>query len=109
MASFGKRLIKLRKSRQLTQIELAELVDVQPRLVVRWELDEGKPQFDYVVKLADALEVSLDYLIRGTDSYKPPAFDVKNKKLKTLCKKVDQLSKNDQDMVCQFLEKVIRE
>ncbi|MGU0171079.1 helix-turn-helix domain-containing protein [Escherichia coli] len=39
MTDFGKRLASLRKARQLTQIELANLLDIQPRMVGRWERD----------------------------------------------------------------------
>ena len=60
MTDFGKNLCKLRKARKLTQLQLGELIGVQPRLIGRWEQGQGKPHFDYLVKLADALEVSED-------------------------------------------------
>ncbi|WP_407218550.1 helix-turn-helix domain-containing protein [Escherichia coli] len=61
MTDFGKRLASLRKARQLTQIELANLLDIQPRMVGRWEQGQVKPQFDYIIKLAQLLEVSIDH------------------------------------------------
>jgi len=65
MIDFGKNLTILRKNRQLTQLELADLLDVQPRMVGRWEQAVAKPQFDYIIKLAEVLEVSLDHLLLG--------------------------------------------
>jgi len=108
MADFGKNLSKLRKSRQLTQLALGELIGVQPRLVGRWEQGQGKPHFDYLIKLADALEVSFDHLLCGDELDIAPSFDVRNKKLKELCKKADTLKKEDQELICQFLDMAIR-
>jgi transcriptional regulator with XRE-family HTH domain len=109
MADFGKNLVELRKARQLTQLELAELLDIQPRLIGRWEQGKGKPQFDYILKLADVLEVSLDRLLRGGEALQLNHFDIKNKKLKELCKKVDQLKPEDQEVICHFLNMAIRQ
>lgn len=109
MTDFGKNLAELRKARHLTQLELANLLDVQPRLLGRWERGQGKPQFDYIIKLADALEVSLDRLIRGSDPTEQDSFDIKNKKLKELCKLVDQLKAEDQEVICHFLDMSVRQ
>jgi len=108
MVDFGKNLAKLRKERQLTQTELANILDVQPRMVGRWEQSKGKPHFDYMVKLADTLEVTLDQLVLGSEHPKQH-FDIKNRKLKELCKKVDQLSTEDQDVICHFLDMAVRQ
>lgn len=87
---------------------LADLLDVQQRLIGRWETGEGKPQFDYIVKLADVLEVNIDDLIRGLGSNDSPAFAIKNKRLQELSKKIDELSQEDQAAVCYLMECVIR-
>ncbi len=110
MSDFGKKLAELRKTRQLTQSELADLLNIQPRLIGRWEQGQGKPQFDYILKLADVLEVSLDQLLRGSDRAPQAAkFDIQNKKLKELCKQVDKLKPGDQDIICHFLDMAVRQ
>lgn len=109
MVDFGKNLATLRKERQLTQTELADILDIQPRLVGRWEQGKGKPNFDYIVKLADVLEVTIDQLLRGTESTPTTTFEIKNRKLKELCKKVDQLGTEDQDVICHFLDMAVRQ
>lgn len=109
MVDFGQQLTKIRKERQLTQLELAELLDVQPRLIGRWEQGKGKPQFDYVIKLADVLEVSLDRLLLGADQHPAASFEIQNRKLKELCKQVDQLRPEDQDVICHFLDLAVRQ
>ncbi|KHT14763.1 helix-turn-helix domain-containing protein [Pectobacterium brasiliense] len=107
MTDFGKRLASLRKARQLTQIELANLLDIQPRMIGRWEQGQVKPQFDYIIKLAQILEVSIDHLLLGEDGTATPVFDIKNKRLKELCKQVDALRTEDQDVICHFLDMAI--
>lgn len=108
MIDFGKNLAALRKARQLTQTQLAELLAIQPRLIGRWEQGQGKPQFDYLLKLADALEVSLDQLLLGNETVSTIAFEIKNKQLKELCRKVDALPTGDQDVICHFLDMAVR-
>lgn len=109
MADFGKNLTELRKARGLTQQALADLLDVQPRLLGRWERDQGKPQFDYILKLADVLEVSIDRLVRNAVDAPPAHFDIRNKTLQELCKKVDALRPEDQDVICHFLDMAVRQ
>ena len=109
MVDFGKNLTAIRKSRHLTQLELANLLDVQPRMVGRWEQGKAKPQFDYIIRLAQILEVSLDHLLLGEEGQNSPQFDVRNKKLKELCKQVDQLEPEDQEVVCHFLDMAVRQ
>jgi transcriptional regulator with XRE-family HTH domain len=81
MAEFRENLARLRRERQLTQMQLAELLDVQPRLISRWETGETKPQFDHMVRLADVLEVTLDELARGSETTPSSRHAIRNKRL----------------------------
>ncbi|EQB97736.1 MULTISPECIES: helix-turn-helix domain-containing protein [Photorhabdus] len=107
MTDFGKNLSSIRKSRQLTQLKLADLLDIQPRMVGRWEQGKAKPQFDYIIKLAQILEVSIDHLLLGDKGSAAPEFDIKNKRLKELCKQADALKPEDQEVICHFLDMAI--
>lgn len=109
MTDFGKNLSIIRKQRQLTQLELANLLEVQPRMVGRWEQGQTKPQFDYVIKLAQVLEVTIDCLVFGEEGQEQPAFDIKNKRLKELCKQADSLKLEDQEVICRFLDMAIKQ
>ncbi|MCP4897528.1 MAG: helix-turn-helix transcriptional regulator [bacterium] len=108
MADFGKSLALIRKKRRLTQLQLASLVDVQPRLISRWETGETKPQFDHVVRLAGVLEVSLDVLMKGEDVVTLSSFEIGNKRLQELCRQVDKLPPADQDVICHVMDSLIR-
>lgn len=62
MKIFGKRLRKARKSKRLTQQEIADLVHVNRVTYTNWEKGKREPSFENLVELADLLEVSLDWL-----------------------------------------------
>ena len=64
---------------------------------------------EIVGKLADVLEASLDRLLRGSDSEALPAFDIRNKKLQELCRQVDQLKPQEQEVICHFLSLAVRQ
>lgn len=56
------RLVETRKLRGMNQENLAERVGVSRQAVSKWETGEAMPDCVKLMALADALEVSLDYL-----------------------------------------------
>lgn len=64
---FEKRLSELRKARKISQGELAKQVGVHTNVMGRYERGEAKPSIDVAMKLADALDVSLDFLAGKSD------------------------------------------
>lgn len=64
---FGKRLTEVRKDKKLSQDELAKKLDMQGAVIGRYERDEVKPSIEVAAKIAQALGVSLDYLVGNTD------------------------------------------
>lgn len=109
MAGLGRNLAEIRKSRRLTQQQLAELIRVQQRVISRWETGVAAPRLNHCVQLADVLEVSLDQLIRGDGGELSEAhFDIRNRRLKELCQRVDQLGKADQEVICHVMDSLIR-
>lgn len=63
--SLGARIAQLRKQQGLTQDELAEVMQVSPQAVSKWENDLSCPDIQLLPKLADFLHVSIDELLRG--------------------------------------------
>jgi transcriptional regulator with XRE-family HTH domain len=61
--TFGSRLSEKRKAMQLTRDNLAEIAGVSVAAVGHWETDKYLPDLDKCIKLADALKVSLDWLL----------------------------------------------
>ena len=52
-----------RKEKGLKQIELANLINVSIQTISGYETGYAQPPIDILVKIADALEVSTDYLL----------------------------------------------
>lgn len=65
--SLGSRLSRIRKEHKTAQGELAEKVGIHPNVLGRYERGEATPSVEMAVKIADALGVSLDYLVGNTD------------------------------------------
>ncbi len=65
---FKKRLYETRKMRDLNQEEVAKKANLPSTAISHFESGTRKPSFENLKKLADALEVSIDYLLGRTDS-----------------------------------------
>ncbi len=52
-----------RQDKNLNQTELAQKTSLQPSAISHFESGSRKPSFDNLIKLADALEVTTDYLL----------------------------------------------
>lgn len=63
-----KNLKQLRKSRNLTQKELADLLLVNQTAVSQWEREVTSPGHNTLVRLAEVLNVSLDHLMGRPES-----------------------------------------
>lgn len=71
--TFGERLYQLRSEKNLSQEQLAELLDVSRQSISKWENDKAYPEMTRLLFLSDYFQVSLDYLMRGTEEKQAPA------------------------------------
>ena len=56
--NFAQRLRKFRKEARLTQEELANLINVSPMTLRRWEWNERQPRMEEIKKLCEILHVT---------------------------------------------------
>ena len=63
--TFGERLYELRNKNNLSQEELAEILDVSRQSISKWENDKAYPEMTRLLFMSDYFDVSLDYLMRG--------------------------------------------
>ena len=61
----GEKIAALRKKANLTQEELADVLNVTRQSVSRWEAGEAYPDMNKIGKLADILGTNCDYLLRN--------------------------------------------
>lgn len=69
--AFAKNIQELRKSRNLTQTELAEKLSYSDKSVSKWERGESIPDVASVKAIADYFGVSVDYLLEVEHEEKP--------------------------------------
>lgn len=61
----GERLYALRKSKNLTQDEVAEKLKVTRQTISKWETNQSTPDFDKIVPLCELFEIGVEELLTG--------------------------------------------
>lgn len=61
--SLAEKLVSLRKQKGLTQMDLAEQLNVSRQAISRWEVGAAVPSTDNLKVLSDLYGVSVDYLL----------------------------------------------
>lgn len=61
------RIEELRRKKNLSQEELADILEVSRQTVSEWERKNAYPSVEKLIKLSEIFDVSLDYLVRGRD------------------------------------------
>lgn len=74
MFDMGKRICKLRRDAHLSQKQLGEKIGKSASTIGSYENDTAVPTLENAAALAEALHVSLDYLLYGEKSRTLPPF-----------------------------------
>lgn len=61
------RIKKLREENKWTQLELAQKINCAMSSVAMYEKEERKPSLEVLIKLSNAFDCSIDYLLCKTD------------------------------------------
>lgn len=70
MMTISDRIRELRRTRGISQEELAAQIGVSRQAVSKWESGQSVPDLDRVIALSDYFDVTTDYLLKGIQ---PPA------------------------------------
>lgn len=97
--SIGERISQLRTEQNISQGQLADMLDVSRQAVSKWENDLSSPDTIRLIKLADILNTDLEYLAMGRNSYRrrPPI----------VVKSIETIEKVVEKPVVQVIEKVV--
>lgn len=101
--NIGDKITALRKAKKLSQADLAKVAGVSREIIGRYERNEVSPSVDVAKNIADALEVSLDYLAGGSDK---TAFDKQTLKL---IDDIDELEPSVKDKLIYLANAIIRD
>ena len=105
MDTFGKRLRECRKQKNLSQNEVAHLLNTNHSVIGKYERDDVKPSIDAVKRLAEVLKTTVAYLLgedENNELFKDPEM------LKRL-KDINALSEEDKKHILFNLDAVLRD
>ena len=60
-------MYELRNKKNISQEDLAEVLDVSRQSISKWENDKAYPEMTRLLFMSDYFDVSLDYLVGRTD------------------------------------------
>lgn len=68
LQQIGVRIARLRYKKNMTQQEFADKLGVKREAITYWESGRRDFRTEYIVEIADALETTCDYILRGIDN-----------------------------------------
>lgn len=87
----GRRIRELRKMKGMTQIALADEVNLSPTYLSYLENGNKKPSINTVVTIANALGVTSDEILCGNLEYNPTEYHADIDKLFSDCSKYEKI------------------
>ena len=102
--ALGSRLKQLRKQKRWSQKELAGKVDLRFQQLNKYESGLNIPPAEMLVRLADALGTSVDYLLTGNPMEDSP---LASSRLFQRFKTLEGMSPSDQEAIITLIDAVI--
>lgn len=102
--TFGLKLAFCRRQRKLSQQQLGKLAEVSGDIVGKYERDEMKPSIETAKRLAEALGVTLDYLVG--DGEMEPMLD---KQMIERLAQIEKMPEEVRERVLFFIDLAIRD
>ena len=100
--TLGQNITTIRKKLKLSQSDLGKAVGTSGDIIGRYERDEVKPSIEVAMKIADALQVSLDYLVGKT------SLEVDQNTLKRI-EEIGNLPKSAKEQIYLVIDALIRD
>lgn len=100
--NIGNKISDLRKEKGLTRDVLGKSVGTSGAVIGRYEREEITPSIDVAAKIADALDVSLDYLTGGTSTM------IRDKKMLYRLELLQKVSQKERDTILHVLDSLLQ-
>ncbi len=104
--TLGERIKRLRLDRGWSQAQLGQKLAVHQKQVSGYERDVHVPSTELLVRLAEALDVTLDYLVSGSRG-ESERIEVADRELLRHMEAIDKLPERDREAVKAVLESFI--
>ena len=89
----GKFISECRKSKNLTQMQLAEKLNITDRAVSKWETGRAMPDSSVMLELCDILSISVNELLSGERASMENINDKNQKLLLEMAKEIERKNK----------------
>jgi transcriptional regulator with XRE-family HTH domain len=100
---FGNKVAQLRKEKDLSRDELGDMIGTSGAIVGRYERGDMKPSIEIAAKIAEALDVSLDFLMGLSSEL------AKDKKMVNRLEDIKKLPEKERDKIFDYIDLVIRD
>ena len=98
--TFGERCTQIRKRKKISQAQIGRALKIDGDAYGRYERDEVKPSIEMATKIANALDISLDYLVGKID------LELDNDMIKRI-QSISKLPDKEKEYVFIFLDSFI--
>ena len=102
----GTRICEAREAIDMTQSALAQAIGVNQQTIAFWEREAPVPKAEYLPLLAETLNVSLDYLLMGSE-VKQKRKPGPESKLGKCFSEVSSLPKNQQEKIIDVVDALV--
>lgn len=100
----GEKITKLKKLKKLSQVALAEVTGISRDAISKYERGDSVPSVEYAKRIADALGVSLDYLVSDNDKE-----DVLDNDAVKRIKEIQDLPVSEKDKIYSVIDALVRD
>lgn len=104
-SKIGRKIAEKRQSLNISQEELAERVDSSANYISNLERNKRHPSLDMLVRIANELDISIDYLLLEELKNK---YDEENIELKETLKVIRDLEKIDKEEFLVYIKEFAR-
>lgn len=99
----GERIGRLRRAKGLRQKELASRVGANLQQISNYERGVYSPRSEVLMRLAEALDVSADYLLTGRHPYDPPV----DRRLRDRVEAMEKLPRPLRDQLVELFDSIL--
>jgi transcriptional regulator with XRE-family HTH domain len=100
----SEKITKLKKQRDLSQADLAERTGISKDAISKYERGDAVPSVEYAKRIADALGVSLDFLVSEEETE-----DILDKEAVKRIKEIQKLPEQEKNKILSVVDALIRD
>jgi len=101
--NFGNRMTQVRKEKGFSRDDLGKVIGTSGAIIGRYERGDMKPSIEIATKIAQALEVSLDYLVGNA------SLTLKDKKIIERMENIASMPDNEKLQLFNVVDALIRD